>query len=385
MATRSQAAEVPEMTILSGARLVTDTQVLEDAVIVISGHLITGVRQGEAPRDALDLQGGTVLAGFVDQHCHGGGGGDFFSADPDQVATAAAAHLAHGTTTIVASLVTATHADLLAQLAVLHPFVADETLVGVHLEGPWISPQECGAHDLAVLHSPGRDEIEELLGAAGSDLVMVTLAPELEGGIEATRQFVDAGVVVAIGHTAADFDTTKAAIDAGATVATHLLNRMPSLEKRAPGPLLALLEDPRVVCELIIDGVHLHPGMVSFVINQVGADRVAAITDAMGAAGGAEGRYKIGQLDVEVARGQARLASTGALAGSVLTLDQVLRNLVLGNGIELPQASRMLSATPARALGLTDRGRVARGQRADLVVLDDDLQVRRVMRGGQWV
>lgn len=372
-------------TVLSGATLVTDREVLNNAVITIDDERIVGVRQGPAPADSTDLAGSIVMAGFVDQHCHGGGQGDFFSGDADQIRTAAAAHLAHGTTTIVASLVTATTADLLSQLESLHPMVGDGTIAGVHLEGPWISPKECGAHDINLLRAPDPAEVDTILTAAAADIIMVTLAPELAGGIAATEQFVDAGVVVAIGHTEADLDITRAAIDAGSTVATHLLNRMPALQKREPGPVFALMDDSRVVCELIIDGVHLHPEIVRFVIDHVGPDRVAAVTDAMGAAGAAEGRYKIGQLDVDVKDGQARLTSDGALAGSVLTLDNALANLVNNCGQDLPAASRMLSATPARAMGLSDRGRVAAGLRADLVVLDQDLAVRRVMRAGGWV
>ncbi|MCB0916475.1 MAG: N-acetylglucosamine-6-phosphate deacetylase [Actinobacteria bacterium] len=370
---------------LCGMRLVTEDDVIEDAIIAIEGERVVGVRRGSRPAGAIDLEGALVMAGFVDQHCHGGGQGDFFSADIDQIRTAAATHLAHGTTTIVASLVTATTEDLLAQLAALRPTVADGTIAGVHLEGPWISPQECGAHDITLLRSPDPAEIETLLDAAGSDIAMVTLAPELAGGVAATEQFVDAGVVVAVGHTEADLATTRAAIDSGATVATHLLNRMPVLHKRSPGPVLALMDDPRVVCELIVDGVHIDPEMVRFVIDHVGPDRVAAVTDAMGAAGAPEGRYKIGYLDVEVADGQARLTSDGALAGSVLTLDTALVNLVTKCGQSLPDATRMLSATPARTMGLTDRGRLAAGMRADLVVLDDQLSISRVMRAGTWV
>lgn len=373
------------MTILSGARLVTENAVLDDAVVVISNGRIDGIRQGEAPAGAEDVGGAVVMAGFVDQHCHGGGQGDFFSADEQQIRTAAATHLAHGTTSIVASLVTATTDDLLAQLAALAPAVADGTIAGVHLEGPWISPHQCGAHDINLLRAPDPAEIAAILDAYAPDIAMVTLAPEWDGGIAATEQFVDAGVVVAIGHTAADLDLTRAAIDAGATVATHLLNRMPELDKRAPGPVLALMDDPRVVCELIADGVHLHPQIVEFVIDHCGPDRVAAITDAMGAAGAPEGRYKIGQLDVDVVNGEARLAENGALAGSVLTLDTALTTLVTRCGQDLPAASTMLSATPARAMGLTDRGRIALGMRADLVVLDDELGVSRVMRDGVWV
>lgn len=371
-----------------------DGRVIDGGEVVIADGVIAEVRDGPGPVAAAgagveDLGAVVVLAGFVDQHCHGGGRGDFFAADPGQVQVAADTHLRHGTTTIVASLVTATTSELLDQIAVLRPMVAQGVVAGIHLEGPWISPAECGAHDVTLLRPPDPAEVAALLAAGGGAVRMVTIAPELPGGLAAIQQVVAAGAVAAIGHTAADFDTTVAAIDAGATVATHLLNRMPVLHKREPGPVLALMRDRRVTCELIIDGVHLHPGIVEFVIDHVGPGRVAAVTDAMAAAGAGDGRYVIGHLEVDVAGGVARLAvdgaAVGALAGSVLTLDETLRILVSGCGQDLVAASQMLSATPARAMGFTDRGRIAVGQRADLVVLDDALAVVRVMRAGHWV
>lgn len=373
------------MQVIAGARVVTQERVLDEALVIVDGGRIVGIRQGRPPAGVHCVGGAIVMAGFVDQHCHGGGGGDFFAADPERIAQAAATHLVHGTTTLVASLVTATKADLLEQLAVLHPMVAAGRVAGVHLEGPWISPRECGAHDVTLLRAPDPVEVAEILRAFGPDIAMVTMAPELDNAIPATEQFIDAGVVVGIGHTAADLATTRAAIDAGATVATHLFNRMPDLHKRDPGPVLALMNDPRVVCELIVDGVHLHPEIVRFAIDHCGSDRVAAVTDAMGAAGADEGRYTIGALDVDVLDGQARLVSDGALAGSVLTMDAALRSLVTMVGRSLPEATQMLSATPARAMGFTDRGRIAIGARADLVLLDDDLIVTGVMRDGRWV
>lgn len=396
---------------IRAARIVADGRVIEGGAVVIADGVIIevhdGLSAGAAPAvgvpefgqvpggDVEDLGAVVVLAGFVDQHCHGGGRGDFFAADPGQIQVAADTHLRHGTTTIIASLVTATTAELLDQIAVLRPMAGQEVVAGIHLEGPWISPAECGAHDVTLLRPPDPSEVAALLAAGGGAVRMVTLAPELPGGLAAIRQVVAAGAVAAIGHTAADFETTVAAIDAGATVATHLLNRMPVLHKREPGPVLALMRDRRVTCELIIDGVHLHPGIVEFVIDHVGPDRVAAVTDAMAAAGAGDGRYQIGHLEVDVADGVARLADDGdgagpeaavaALAGSVLTADKTLRILVSACGQDLVAASQMLSATPARAMGFTDRGHIAVGQRADLVVLDDGLQVTRVMRAGDWI
>ena len=378
------ADEAPSNVILRNCRVVVGADVVDRAWLQIVGGRIAEIGTGEPPLPGTDLGGAHVLPGFVDQHCHGGGGGDFGSLTPGVAELGAATHLRHGTTTLVASLVTATTAELLAQIEVLAPLVDDGTFAGIHLEGPWLSRHQCGAHDSTLLRSPDPDEVATLIDAGGGRVVMVTIAPELPGAIDAIRFLTDHGVVSAVGHTNGDADITRAAIDSGAHVATHLFNRMPPMDKRAPGPVLALLADPRVVVEFIADGVHIAPELISFVTESIGADRVAVVTDAMGAAGAPSGNYHIGGLKVLVADGVARLASSGALAGSTLTMDRAL-TVLMAAGCSLPTASQMLSGTPARAMGWADRGRLAPGLRADLVVLDAHWQVARVMRGGSWV
>lgn len=373
--------------LLTGARMVLPDGIDPLGWLRVERENVVEVGSGEPPMidDVIDLGGALVAPGFVDQHCHGGNRGDFFAADEQVARIGAAYHASRGTTTLIASLVTATAQALREQVLALLPLVADGTIAGVHLEGPWISPQQCGAHDTAALRAPDPLEIQELLDLADGAIRMVTLAPELPGGMEAIELLVANGVVAAIGHTEADFDTTRAAIDAGATVATHLFNAMPQVGKRAPGPVVALLNDPRVVVELIADGVHLHPAVIELVARAVGPHRLAAVTDAMGAAGAPDGDYVIGELEVTVADGVARLAASGALAGSTLTMDNAFEALVTGCGVDIVDASAMCSATPAHAMGFTDRGSISVGQRADLVVLDDRLEVTQVMRAGQWL
>lgn len=372
-------------TVLRAGRLVTTDDVIDNAVITIEAGRIAAIGRGALEDHGHDVRGAFVMAGFVDQHCHGGGGGDFLSTDVTAIRQAAATHLAHGSTTVIASLVSATTPVLCEQLSRLRPLVTDGTLAGVHLEGPWLSPHQSGAHDRSALRAPQPAEIELLLSVAGEQIRMVTLAPELPQAVPAIQRLTEAGIVVAVGHTAADLATTRAAIEAGATVATHLFNCMPPLHKRTPGPVLGLMDDPRVVCELIVDGVHVHPEVVRFVVEHCGPDRVAAVTDAMAGAGLGSGCFTLGHQEVIVADGQARLRADHRLAGSVLTMDQALRNLVFEVGQSLPAASRMLSATPAAAMGLTDRGVLEVGKRADLVVLGDDLRVEAVMCDGRWV
>lgn len=360
--------------------------VVPDAWFRIEGGVIQEQGAGAPPSaGSVEVVEGLVVPGFVDQHCHGGDRGNFFAADETDARRGAAVHLRHGTTTLVASLVTATQDALLDQIAALGPLVDEQVLAGIHLEGPWLSSERCGAHDPALLRPPQAAEVAQLLAAAGGRIVMATVAPELPGADAAITQLVDAGVVAAVGHTGCSAGQAREAIDAGATVATHLFNQMPGIHKRDGGVVVALLDDAAVTVELIADGVHVDPAVIRFVVQAVGVERVAAVTDAMGAAGAPDGRYRIGALDVDVVDRVATLAGGGPLAGSTLTMDRAFRTLVNDCGLELAQASAVTSATPARAMGFEDRGSLEPGKRADLVVLDGDLQVEGVMQAGDWV
>jgi N-acetylglucosamine-6-phosphate deacetylase len=378
-----------DRTVLAGARLVLPTGVVENGKIAVENGVITEIAAPVAPPDgavpALDLTGYTVLPGFVDMHVHGGGGESYHSGTAEQVIAAANTHLHHGTTTTVASTVTGEIDDLCRQAGLLSELVEDGVLAGIHFEGPFISNNRCGAHEPDLLRDPDPAMVRKLIDAARGTAKMVTLAPELEGGIESIRLLTERGVIAAIGHTDASYDKTRAGIDAGATVATHLFNAMPGLAHRAPGPVAALLEDERVTVELIGDGVHLHPAVVDLAFRGAGADRVALVTDAMDAAGFGDGDYMLGPLAVKVRDGVARLAEGGSIAGSTLTLDVAFKRAVTVNRLPLDTVSRMLSHNPAQRLGLSDRlGSLEVGKRADLVVLDAQFDVVAVMRGGRW-
>jgi N-acetylglucosamine-6-phosphate deacetylase len=214
---------------------------------------------------------------------------------------------------------------------------------------------------------------------------MVTLAPELAGGIDAVRLLVDNGVIAAVGHTDADYATARRAFEAGASVATHLCNAMRPFGHREPGPVLAALEAEHVTVELINDGHHLHPAVVRWMFRRLVGARIALITDAISAAGLPDGDYPLGALRVRVTGGIATIADEGTLAGSTLTMDAVLRRAVLTDGLPIEAVSAALSGMPARVLGLADRGSIAVGKRADLVVADENLAVVGVMAAGQWV
>jgi N-acetylglucosamine-6-phosphate deacetylase len=360
----------------------------------ISGRI---VRPGAVVPGTVEVDGPTILAvterghasddiivpGFVDLHCHGGGGHTFTQGDATAARAAAEFHLRHGTTTMLAGLVSSPYELMREATTAYLPLVADGTIAGVHFEGPYLSEVRCGAQNPAYLRDPSIEELTTLVGLGG--VRMVTVAPELPGALDAVKFLAGHGVVAALGHTDATYEQTLAGVAAGATVGTHLCNGMRPAHHREPGPIVALLDSPSIVCELVADGIHLHDGMLRFAAHAAGPDRTALITDAMDAAGMPDGRYELGGQEVAVADRVARLVRDGSIAGSTLTMDAALRRAV-GAGLSLPAAVAMASATPARVLGLADElGALEAGLRADLVVLSPDLQVKRVMRAGAWL
>lgn len=367
------------VTLISAGTVVLGGQIHRPGWLQTSGpHVVAGAG-GPPPHPAdRDFPDGTVVPGFVDMHVHGGGGASY----AEDTTQAAAFHLAHGTTTTLASLVTAAPADLLAGVRALAEATGRGEIAGIHLEGPWLSGARCGAHDPELMRDPDPDEIDAVLAAGGGAVRMVTLAPERPGADAAIRRFLDAGVVVAVGHTDASYEQARHAVAAGATVATHLFNAMPPLHHRDPGPALALLRDPRVTVELIADGVHLHPEAVAAVIAAAGPERVAVVTDAIAAAGRPDGAYRLGSVDVEVVRGVARVRGTPTIAGSTATMDRLFAGIAATAG--LAAAVQVTSATPARALGLRHVGQLRPDSDANLVVLSDDWSVTAVLRRGEW-
>ncbi len=363
----------------------------------IEGERIVAVGAGTRPAATptahrggarhTDLGGLTLAPGFVDLHCHGGGGASF----TDGAVAAERVrqlHLAHGTTSIMASLVTDRVERLADQIHALAELVTADLLLGVHLEGPWLATAYAGAHDRGRLRAPSPEQARRLLDIASGAVRMVTLAPELDADRATTSLLRERGVVVAIGHTEATYAQTRATIDAGARVITHVFNAHRPMHHREPGPALAGLADPRVVVELIADGVHVHPAIVRDTLLTRPA-RVALVTDAMAAAGVGDGDHRLGPLHVSVRDGVARISGLpdgreGPIAGSTLTLDRAIRYAVQAAGVDLATALRAATTTPADVLGRRDLGRIESGARADLVGLDDTLTVRAVLRGGQW-
>ena len=371
------------MTTLAAETVATGSELLTPGSVTFEKGVVTAV-SGVVP-DGVVVQPGYLVPGFVDIHSHGGGGGSVVGADQDAVAAFARAHLRHGTTTIGASLVSAHREPLLRDVRALAELVKDGLIAGIHLEGPWIAAEMKGAHDPTALRPPAPDEVEAILQAADGTVHMVTLAPELEHGMDAVRRFADAGVLVAVGHTDADWAQTRMAIDAGAVVATHLFNQMRGIHHRRPGPIPALMADGRMHLELIADGVHVHPAVIAMVRQAVPPDRIVLVTDAMSATGQPDGEYVLGDLAVRVTDGVARLVDGGALAGSTLTMDQAFARVVHECGFSVSDAVQSASVTPARLIGRADIGSLHPGAWADVVELDASLSLRRVWHRGDVV
>lgn len=369
--------------------VLADGQLAHDILLTTDADgVITELRSGSAEQ-ADEVLDDWVVPGFVDTHCHGGAGADFVAAEPARGRQAIEMHRQHGTTTLFASTVTESIPDLCQQITALRDFIASGDLAGIHLEGPFLAPEKKGAHREHLLIDPSSAVVDALLDAAGGAVKMVTMAPELAGALDATRQFVDAGVAVAFGHSDADEMITQDGVAAGMNVVTHLFNAMRPIQHRAPGPIPALLTDQSVAVELICDGVHVHPDVVRLAIQAAGVERVLLVTDAMSATGCADGDYQLGGLPVRVVDGTARLLAAdgtlGAIAGSTLTMDRAFNFVVDTLGYSIVDAAKMASINPARVHGLSDVGQLRVGRRADLCVVNDAGQLQRVMRRGAWV
>lgn len=368
---------------------------LTDGVLTVEGGVITSVTPAVPPGAP---PGTVLLPGLLDIHCHGGGGHSFATADPGEALAAAAWHAAAGTTGVIASLVTAAPADLVRQVRALGPLVAAGQLLGIHLEGPFLAPARRGAHAPWLLRDPDPALVADLLEAAGGAIKIVTLAPERPGAAPLADMLRAAGVVVAYGHTDAGYGCMARALAAGDGLVTHLGNAMPPLHHRAAGPVAAALVAAaanQASVELVADGVHVDAGFVRLVFAAAAPGRVVLVTDATAAAGMADGDYVLGPLRVTVSGGVARLTSgeaageaaggAGAIAGGTSTLLRVVAT-ARAAGVPLADAARAASEAPARVLGLSaSRGALAPGMVADLVVADENLALRRVMRAGRWL
>ena len=362
-------------------RLVLDDRVAAGTITIEDGRIaaIALDREPAAP-------GPYISPGFVDVHVHGWGGHDAMGGRP-ALDGMARRLLRRGVTSFLPTAVTAPLAELVAFAERVRAWLPDAPTdgaepLGFNLEGPFLAMARRGAHDPAHLRVPAdapRATIRQLVDG----LRLITIAPELPGATDLIRWLRERDVRISIGHSAATLEESAAGYEAGATSTTHLFNAMSGLDHRAPGVALAALLDDTVYVELIADGIHVHSALWRLITRLKPTDRLVLVSDAIALAGTGDGRGRIGGLEVEVVGGRVTLVGTSTLAGSVLALDTAVRNVV-ASGVGLPEAVAAASRTPLAMLGVSDRGRLAAGQRADLVELDGDLAVRRVMRGGTW-
>ncbi len=371
---------------IAADHVVTAEGVVDDALVRVDDGVITSIAASRA--ESADLHGAWVVPGAIDLHCHGGGGASLASSDLDEVRTALAFHRAHGTTTSLISLVSAPIDVLVAQLERLARWLDDPTtgvaaqVAGIHLEGPFLSTVRCGAIDPTTMTDASPATVDALVDAARGWLRVITVAPERPGVPEVIPELRAAGVVVAVGHTDAPADVVHTAIDRGATLATHAGNAMAPFHHREPGAFGACLADEGVTCELIVDGHHLHPDTVRVAAAAKQPDLVTFCTDAVAAAGAAPGRFSLGGQPVTVADGVVRLERTGVLAGSTLTMDRAIANARRW-GIDVEVVAQAVATNPARVIGLDDRGSLAPGRRADVLVFDDDWTLATVVAAGE--
>jgi N-acetylglucosamine-6-phosphate deacetylase len=373
---------------LAAQRVVTGWADLRPGWVRIRDGLVVDCAEGVPPEqvDAHSV-GGTIIPGFVDIHVHGAVGFDFGTADLEGVRSAAGYHFSRGTTTLLASIASASIEDLDRAIIRLRTLVEDGTLAGIHLEGPYLSPERRGAHNPALLREPNLAEVQHLVELGGGAIRMLTIAPELPGAEAVVRWLVAQGVVVAIGHTNCDADTARAAFNWGATVATHLFNGMPELQHRNPGPVGVALIDPRITTELILDGHHVRREAAE-VARRSTPRRLALVSDAMQATGQRDGDYDLAGSFVRVKDGVAMLADGSSLAGSTMTISDCFPLLLDLDDMTLPEAVLATSITPATAIGIPRPGLQA-GASADLVILsgspDEPGRIERVMRRGTWL
>jgi len=378
-------------------RIFTPQREIHDGVVIVEGSRITAVGARDevaVPANAkrLEAPGITLVPGFVDVHVHGAGGHDVMEATPAALDAVAATLARGGTTTFLATTVTASPDALCQSAAGIAKYIAARTtsngapanpraeILGIHFEGPFISPARRGVHPVEWIAAPSPALFARMIDSAGGAARILTLAPEIPGGLELIDALRKAGIVAALGHTDATYEQAMDAIAHGASHAAHVFNAMRPFSHRDTGVLGAVLTSEQVTAELIADGVHVDEAAMKLLMNAK-PGKVILVSDGTAATGMSDGKYRLGNFDVQVTGGVVR-NSEGKLAGSALTLDRALRNIV-ALGVPLDEAVRMLTLYPARLLGLESRkGVITAGADADLVFLDSQLQISRVVTRG---
>jgi N-acetylglucosamine-6-phosphate deacetylase len=374
-------------------KVITPETIIPEGVVLVEGKKIIEVgnrklvKFDESEFQTLHCEEQILIPGFIDVHIHGGGGRDVMEGTREAVGVISAVLAKHGTTSFLATTVTASPIATIRAVESLGKLMAEDTpgakILGVHLEGPFISEKKRGVHPPEHIRKPSIRIFDELLKISGNHIKLITLAPEVEGGLELIRNAKSKGVPVSIGHSNATFQEAMLAIDAGASHATHTYNAMREFNHRDPGILGAVLTDTRVWAEVIADGVHVDPAAVNMLLKCKGIRNVLLITDAISATDMPDGQYQLGSFVIKVSNGICR-SPEGQLAGSTLTQDRALRNMIRWSGLPLEEAIYMTTQNPARAIGVAEqKGMVQSGYDADLVLLNEDLSVHKTICEGR--
>ncbi len=377
--------------LISNCRLYDSAQANADGWVLLRDGTIEQLGRGEtAPRaeSVLDAGGRLLAPGFIDVHIQGAGGADVLDATPEALATIAQTCARSGVTSYLATTVYKPGQDnrhLEVASECIGRDLGGARLLGTHLEGPFISPKKRGMIQPDCLTDPSPSALDAILRRTGGGLAMMTVAPELPGGLDLVRALVDRGVVASLGHTSASYEETLRGFDAGINHVTHLFNAMPSLHHRDPGPLAAIFERPDVTVQVIADGVHSHPSVVRLAWAAVGPGRFVTITDGMQALGLPDGHYTYNDIPYEARDGAARYKD-GTLIGTALGLNRILARLIQFTGCSTATAIRTVTENAAAVLGLNKKtGSIAIGYDADLVLLNEDLSVHTTVVAGRVV
>ncbi|MEP7336516.1 MAG: N-acetylglucosamine-6-phosphate deacetylase [Acidobacteriota bacterium] len=378
-----------------GGKVVTPTAVIENGIMLCEDGQVrfVGLAKDAEPEpgsQVIDASRQIVMPGFIDTHFHGSGGDDVMANGAEGIRRISRALLRFGTTGYLATTIAVRHSELMRTIkdtiAAEDNDAAAARILGLHIEGPYINLKFKGAQPVSGIRDPNFDECRELLAAADGRIKIMTMAPELPGGMELIRFLKANGVEASLGHSEADYNTALAAIDAGATRATHLYNAMSGVHHRKPGLASACLNEPGIQAELICDGVHVHPRMAQLAWRAKGKDGLTLITDATAAQGVGDGRYTLGDFQIEVRGPLCTLMDGVTIAGSVLTMNAAVGNAMNFTGMGLIDAAHTASLAPARVCGVADRkGSIEIGKDADLVMLNSDFSVSRTIRAGQLV
>jgi len=384
--------------VISNAKIVTEHGIIENGIIHVTDGMIAHVGDassamtGAGHSDAvqIDAEGKWLLPGFIDVHVHGGYGADFMESNPEILNTITRFHAQNGTTAMLATTMTAAREDIDRVLGEVHRYMSEPMpyaqLLGVHLEGPFISPKWAGAQDPRLMLPPQLEWLQDWHERYPQLVRQLTLAPEREGGLAMIAWLRDHGIVAACGHTDATYADIQSAVREGLSHAVHTFNAMKGLHHREPGTVGAVLTDARVSGEVIADGHHVHPAAIRLLTMVKQPHGLLLITDAMSAAGLGDGQYELGGQAVTVQSGVARLTDGGALAGSTLTMIEALRYMVREVGVSVEEASRYASGNPARLLRLdASHGSIAQGKRADLLLISSGLELERVWVQGREI